>query len=90
MARPKYCLLAVDVFSSKIYTYPMRQRDLLTKIFYEGIQAKRKGNKMRLQADMEFQTKNDIKDLNKKFNVEMFSTKIRVEKHLLQNKKFAS
>ena len=68
----------------------MRQRDLLTKKFYEGIQAKRKGNKMRLQADMEFQTKNDIKDLNKKFNVEMFSTKIRVEKHLLQNKKFAS
>ena len=41
---PKYCLLAVDVFSSKIYTYPMRQRDLLTKklkMFYEDIQAKK-------------------------------------------------
>ena len=31
---------------------------------------------MRLQVDMELQ-KNDTKELNKKFNVEMFSTKIR-------------
>ena len=46
----------------------MRQRDLLTKklkMFYEDIQAKRKGKKMRLQADMEFKKKSDIKDLNK-------------------------
>ena len=31
---------------------------------------------MSLQADMEFQKK-DIKELNKKFNVKMFSAKIR-------------
>ena len=57
----------------------MQQRDLLTKklkMFYEDIQAKRKNNKMRLQVDMEF-LKKDIKELNKKFNVEMFLTKIR-------------
>ena len=57
----------------------MQQRDLLTKrlkMFYEDIQPKRKGNKMHLQADVEF-PKHNIKDLNKKFNVEMFSTKIR-------------
>ena len=43
-ANPKYCLLAVDVFSSKVYTYPMQQRDFLTKklkMFHEGNQAKR-------------------------------------------------
>ena len=32
---------------------------------------------MQLQADMEFKKKNDIKELNKKFNVETFSTKTR-------------
>ena len=31
---------------------------------------------MRLQVDQELQ-KNDIKELNKKYNVEIFSTKIR-------------
>ena len=77
-AHPKYCLVAVDVYSSKVYVYPMRSRDLLTKklqLFYQHIQLKRKG-KMRLQVNLEFQ-KNDIKELNKKHNVEMFSTKVR-------------
>ena len=67
----------------------MKQRDLLTKkleLFYKDIQSKRKKNKMRLQVDQEFQ-KNNIKELNKRYNVEMFSTKIRGEKHLLQSKK---
>ena len=27
-AHPKYCLVAVDVYSSKVYVYPMRSRDL--------------------------------------------------------------
>ena len=56
----------------------MRNRDLLTKklqLFYQHIQLKRKGN-MRLQVNLEFQ-KNDIKELNKKHNVEMFPTKVR-------------
>ena len=64
---PKYCLVAVDVYSSKIYMYPMQQRDLLAKklkLFYDNVLIKRKKNKMRLQVDQEFQ-KNEIKDLNK-------------------------
>ena len=58
----------------------MRGRDLLTKklqLFYQDIQLKRnKKGKMRLQVDLEFE-KNDIKELNKKYNVEMFSNKVR-------------
>ena len=41
---------------------------------------------MRLQADMEFQ-KNNIKELNKKFNVEIFSTKIREGKAFAEEQK---
>ena len=75
---PKYCLLIVDFFTSKIYVYPMKNRSLLAKkmeIFYKDIQPKRTG-KMRLQIDLEF-NQNKIKALNKKSDVEMFHTKIR-------------
>ena len=41
---------------------------------------------MRLQTDLEFQ-QNKIKELNKKFDVEMFIQNLVVEKHLLQNKR---
>ena len=74
----KYCLKTVDIYSAKLYAY-MRQTDLLTKnleLFYNDIRSKRNKNKMQLQDDLEFQ-KNDITELNKKCNVEMFSTKIR-------------
>ena len=46
------------------------------EIFYKEIQAKRKTNKIRLQTDLEFR-QNEIKNLNKKYNVEMFSTRVR-------------
>ena len=75
---PKYCLLIVDLFTSKIYVYSMKNRGLLAKImglFYNDIQPKRTG-KMHLQIDLEF-NQNKIKTLNKKFDVEMFYTKIR-------------
>ena len=75
---PKYCLLLVDLFTSKIYVYPMNNRSLLAKklrLFYEDIKRKRTG-KMRLQTDLEFK-QNEIKKLNDKFNVYMFYTKIR-------------
>ena len=52
---PKYCLLIVHLFTSKIYVYPMKNRSLLAKkmeIFYNDIQPKRTG-KMRLQTDLE-------------------------------------
>ena len=41
---PKYCLLIVDLFTSKIYVYPMQNRNLLAKkvkLFYEDIKQKR-------------------------------------------------
>ena len=53
---PKYALLCVDLFISKIYVYPMKNRTLLAKklkLFYDEIQPKREG-KMYLQTDLEF------------------------------------
>ena len=75
---PKYCLLLVDLFTSKIYIYPMKNRSLLAKklkLFYEDINRKRTG-RMRLQADLEFK-QNQIKKLNDEFNVDMFHTRVR-------------
>ena len=75
-ADPKYCLLIVDLFTSKIYVYPMKKRHLLAKklnLFYNNIEEKRTG-KMQLQTDLEF-NQNQIKALNKKFDVQMFHTK---------------
>ena len=53
---PKYCLLLVDLFTSKIYIYPMKNRSLLAKklkLFYEDTNQKRT-RRMHLQADLEF------------------------------------
>ena len=74
----KYCLLLVDLFTSKIYVYPMKNRSLLAKklkLFYEDINRKRTG-RMRLQADLELK-QNQIKKLNNEFNVDMFHTRVR-------------
>ena len=78
---PKYALLCVDLFTSKVYVYTMRtQNNLAKKIeeFYKEIDSKRDKDdeKMRLQVDLEFQ-QNKIKELNKKYNVQMFTTKNR-------------
>ena len=79
---PKYCLLAVDLFTSKTYTYLMKSTLLLEQkmeLFYRDIQPKRqqvaKNERMRLQTDLEFQ-QNEIKRLNKKYNVEMFNSRV--------------
>ena len=72
---PKYCLLVVDLFTSKVYVYPMKNRSLLAKkleIFYNDIKSKRSG-KMHLETYLEF-NQNKIKQLNKKFDVDMFHT----------------
>ena len=77
-ADPHYCLLFVDLFTQKIYTCTMKKRNLLRKkmqTFYEEVEHKRK-ERTRLQTDLEFQ-QNDLKNLNKKYNVEMFSTRVR-------------
>ena len=77
---PKYVLVCVDLFSSKIYVYTMRKKSNLVQkmeLFYKEIEQKRnQKQKMRLQVDLEFQ-QNEIKKINQKYNVEMFSTKIR-------------
>ena len=50
------------------------------ELFYKEIEQKRnQKEKMRLQVNLEFQ-QNEIKKLNEKYNVEMFSTKTRVGK----------
>ena len=75
---PKYCLLVVDLFTSKVYVYPMKNRTLLAKnmeIFHNDIKSKRSG-KMCLQTDLEF-NQNKIKELDKKFDVDMFHTQLR-------------
>ena len=77
---PKYALVCVDLFTSKVYVYTLRTKNNLFKKveeFYKEIDDKQnKNEKMRLQVDLEFQ-QNKIKELNKKYNVDMFSTKIR-------------
>ena len=75
---PKYCLLLVDLFTSKVYIYPMKNRSLLAKklkLFYDDIQNKRSGL-MKLQTDLEFK-QNEIKKLNEEYDVEMFHTRVR-------------
>ena len=60
----------------------MKKRHLLKnkmELFYQEVNNKRKDKRMRLQTDLEFQ-QNDIKKLNKKYNVKMFSTKVRAGK----------
>ena len=85
---PKYCLLIVDLFTSKIYVYPMKNRSLLAKklkLFHEDIKQKRTGRN-RLQTDLEFK-QNQIKKLINEFNVEMFHTKVRGGKALAAEQK---
>ena len=76
---PQYVLVLVDLFSSKVYTYPMRARKQIRQRleqFYEEVESKRKGKKMKLQVDQEFQQVK-IKDLNRENKVEMFSPSLR-------------
>ena len=78
-ADPLYCLLIVDLFTQKIFTYPMKKRNLLSsklEKFYIEVQNKRKDKRTRLQADLEL-NQNEIKKTNKKFNIEMFHTRTR-------------
>ena len=85
---PKYVLLIVDLFTSKIYIYQMKNRTLLAKKlrkFYEDIENKRNG-KISLQTDLEF-NQNEIKKLNSEYNVTMFHTKVRGGKAFVAEQK---
>ena len=70
-------MLIVDLFSLKVYVYPIQSQKQLLKclnIFYVEIKNKRNMRQnMRLQTDNEFQQVK-IKDLNDKYNVTMFTT----------------
>ena len=88
---PKYALLCVDLFTSKVYVYTMKTKNNLPKKldeFYKEIDSKRVKNdeKMRLQVDLEFQ-QNKIKELNKNYNVQMFTTKNRGGKAYMAEQK---
>ena len=70
---PKYCLLLVDLFTSKVYVYPMKNRSLLLKklrLFYQDIDKKRTV-RMRLQTDLEFKQNiiHNFKDVNYYANI---------------------
>ena len=78
-AFPQYVLVIVGLFSSKIYTYSMKSRKQIMqklRLFYGDVRHKRKGKRMRLQVDNEFQQVK-IKDLNDENNVEMFTSSVR-------------
>ena len=79
---PQYVLVLVDLFSSKVYTYPMKSRKQIRQKleqFYRDVRSKTKSKKMKLLVDQEFQQVK-IKDLNDLNNVEMFSTSLRGRK----------
>ena len=64
---PKYCLLFVDLITSKVYAYQLKSRkSVLNKmeIFYKEVEGKRIGQKIRLQTDQEFKQRK-IFGLNK-------------------------
>ena len=78
---PKYALLCVDLFSSKVYVYPMKKKSNFARkleLFYLEKEPRREENdeKKRLQTDLEFQ-QIEIKRLNEKYNVDMFSSRVR-------------
>ena len=76
---PKYCLLFVDLFTSKVYVYPIKLRkSILNQMenFYKDVENKIKGWKMRLPTDQEFKQRKFF-DLIKKYNIDMFSTAVR-------------
>ena len=73
---PKYVLLLVDLYSSKVYVYPMRSRKQILqkmKLFYDEVKEKRKNKPMRLQLHNEFQQVK-VQDLNNQNNVKIFTT----------------
>ena len=74
---PQYILVLVDLFSSKVYTYPMESRkEVRQKTFYRDVRSKRKNKKMRLQVDQEFQQVK-IRELKTR-TAKLFSQKLKM------------
>ena len=54
---PQYVLVLVDLFSSKVYTYPMKSRKQIRQKleqFYRDVQSKRKGKKLNYKLTKNF------------------------------------
>ena len=72
-------LVIVDLYTSIVYTYSIKSRKQILpkmKLFYDEVKNKRKGKRMRLQVDNEFQQVK-IKNLNDLNNADMFTTSLR-------------
>ena len=78
---PRYCLLCIELFTSKTYTYGMKRKSQLAdklEKFYTEKEILRKYLKggtrycMRLQTDQEF-NQNEMKETNKKHDVEHYN-----------------
>lgn len=83
-ADQKNCLFFVDLFTLKSFVYSMKSTESIaskTEIFYREVAPRGKGQKTRLQTDQEFKQRK-LYDLNKKYNVDMFSTTMRGGKAL--------
>ena len=83
----------MDLFTSKVYVYKAKSRTILSKkleLFHCDIQQKREqtaeNTTMRLQTDLEF-TQNEIKKINKRYNVEMLSSRVRAGKAYVAEQK---
>ena len=79
---PQYVLMVADLYSLKVYVYPMRSKKPIlqkVKLFYEYEKGKRKNKYMRLYFDNEFQQVK-IKYLNDENNVKMFTSSARGDK----------
>lgn len=60
---PKYCLFVVDLFTSLIYSHPMKNRSLLAK--NDKVKNREMEKEMRIQADREFKQEEIKKDQQK-------------------------
>ena len=88
-ADPKYCLVIADLFTSKTYSYPMKNKKLISlklEKFNKDVESKTKNKKTRLQTELEFKQKKTF-NLNRKYNIEIFSTPVRGGKKIRELKK---
>ena len=75
----QYLLVIVDIYSLKVYVYPMRSRKQILqkmKLSYDKVRSKRENKHMKLQVDNELQQVK-FKDLDSENKVEMFTFSVR-------------
>ena len=86
---PKYCLLFVDLLTSKVYVYLMKLRKSITskrEIFYKVVEAKRKCQKTRSQTDQKFKQQKKYLTTTKNTMLTCFSPLREAVEHLLLSK----